>query len=48
MANYKCGNCGFKFKSSLEPRRCPYCSKESVYVETDDSELVKDVSDILK
>lgn len=48
MAKYRCGNCGFKFSSSLEPKRCPYCSKESVYSETDDMELVKDVDDLLK
>jgi predicted Zn-ribbon and HTH transcriptional regulator len=48
MAKYKCGSCGFSFNSIAEPRRCPYCSKENVYIETDDKDLVKDVDNMLK
>ena len=45
---YKCENCGFKFDSELEPRKCPYCDKDTCYVEMQDSDTLSDIDDFLK
>ena len=45
---YICSNCGFKFETSLEPKKCPNCARENtVYLEMKDEELIKDINDIL-
>ncbi|HLG24343.1 MAG TPA: hypothetical protein VI564_05435 [Candidatus Nanoarchaeia archaeon] len=28
MADFQCGECGYKFKNNKVPERCPYCSFE--------------------
>ncbi len=43
MGKLVCKECGYKFKSKLgyQPRKCPYCSKESI---AEDCEREKPVS----
>lgn len=46
---YQCSSCGFKFETSLEPRKCPNCARENtVCLEMQDSELITDVDSLLK
>jgi len=46
---YKCDNCGYGFQSELEPRRCPYCSKENtVTLQMSDDEALTNIDDFLK
>jgi len=47
MEDFICKNCKYRFKSSGEPKTCPYCDKESVEKEKSASEIVNEIEDIL-
>ncbi len=48
MESYICSTCRFKFKTSQNPRSCPYCDKDTIEKEQGASDIVDEVADLLK
>lgn len=50
MAKFVCKACGYRIESKKDsyPKKCPYCSKETIEEEENAEELVKEVEEILK
>jgi DNA-directed RNA polymerase subunit RPC12/RpoP len=48
MDNYICLNCKFKFKTSQNPKTCPYCDKRTIEKEQGAGDIVDEVSELLK
>ena len=50
MGKLVCKECGYRFDRDLgsQPRKCPYCDRESVEEEKSAEELVGEVEDLLE
>ena len=46
---FVCKGCGYRFEGKLgyKPKKCPYCSEESIGEEQGAQELLKEVEDLL-
>ncbi len=47
MTKFVCKECGYKIETESRPRKCPYCSKESIEEEKNAEELIEEVKKIL-
>ena len=47
MTKFRCRTCGFKFEYGQKPKKCPYCSKETIDNEETADDLIKDVDKII-
>ncbi len=45
---YYCTNCKFSFESEREPKTCPNCDKDTIYMTMHDEEMITDIDDLLK
>lgn len=44
MGNFICIDCGYRFESEIKkPKKCPYCSGESIEKEKSAEELVDNI-----
>ena len=46
---YTCSNCKYKFSTFRQPKKCPYCSKESTVREEESAEdILKEVDNMIE
>jgi len=49
MENFICTNCRYRFKSSKDPRDCPYCGKDKgIEREKSASDILDEVEGMLQ